>query len=129
MIKMLGGGSMTNNVVECSAENCLHNNNNMCNAQYINVIPRKAQDKVFTNCKTFEPKEFNTSLTNMTNINITGAIDQIFTEEQVMNPNIRCGVSQCVFNHQYVCNATGINIGDYTSTESFETRCKTYRHK
>lgn len=117
------------NILECGAEKCVHNMNNKCSAQYITVASHKKQEKVVTNCKTFEPKEYMCEINNMTNVNIPGAIDQIFTEEPVMNPNVRCGVAECIYNSDYSCLTNDLTIGDYGSESIFETKCRSYKKK
>lgn len=120
---------MSNNIVVCEVEKCIHNMNNMCSAQWINIVGQNAQHLSQTNCQTFELRTFRSSITNMTNINITGAVDQIFTEEPVMNPIIKCNVTECVYNSMPACNAPYVTIGDYYATAFQETKCKTFEKR
>lgn len=116
------------NIVGCSVERCVHNMNNACGAQYIHVVNNTSQDIHKTNCHTFELRNFRTTITNVTNINIEGVVDQIFTEEPVMNPTIRCTVENCIYNSNNTqCTADEIDVKGTSSSTIQQTECGTFR--
>lgn len=120
---------MSMNVVRCNVERCIHNMNNMCNAQFIHVVGSDSQQSHQTDCHTFELKNYRSSVTTITNVNITGAIDQIFTEEPVMNPEIKCSVKTCIYNLSQRCTADGIEVNGPSSATIQQTECSTFRKR
>ena len=120
---------MATNVVNCSVEKCVHNMDGSCNAQYIHVVGYNTQHAYETDCHTFELRNFRSSITNMSNVNVTGAVEQIFTEDPVMNPDVKCSVKECIYNINLLCSANEINVGDYDSTIISQTECKTFKKK
>jgi len=116
------------NVVECSVERCVHNMNNMCNAQHIHVVGDNTKQASQTDCHTFELRQVRSSVVDMTNVNITGAVDQIFSDEPVMNPAIRCSVGECIYNVDLrACRAEQINVEGPDSGTIQQTECATFR--
>lgn len=121
---------MSNNIVECTVERCIHNMSGMCNAQYIHVVGDNTQQSYQTDCHTFELKSYRSSVINMTNVNITGAVDQIFTEDPVMNPSVRCSVGNCFYNiNLQGCSATRIEIDGPGAGTIQQTNCSTFRRR
>jgi hypothetical protein len=103
--------------------------NGMCNAQFIHVIGQTAGDKSQTDCHTFELKNIRSSTTSITNVNITGAVEQIFTEDPVMNPELKCSVKTCVYNLSERCTADDIYVNGPDSSTIQQTECLTFRKR
>ena len=121
---------MSNNVVECTVYRCTHNMNGMCNAQYIHVVGDNTQQSYQTSCHTFELKNVRSAAISMTNVNITGAVERIFTEDPVMNPRVRCSVGNCSYNiNLQACSAPRIEVDGPDSGTIQQTDCSTFRRK
>lgn len=120
---------MENNVVRCNVERCAHNMNDMCNARFIHVVGKDANHPQETDCHTFELRTFRTSVTSMTNVNLSGAVDQIFTEDPVMNPDIKCSARKCIYNLDLRCIADAIEVNSYDSATIQQTECSTFRKR
>ncbi len=120
---------MSNNVVDCSVEKCVHNMGGACGAQYIHVVGYNTQHSYQTDCHTFELRNFRSSITNMSNVNISGVVEQIFTDDPVMNPDIKCSVKECIYNSSMQCSADKVTVGDYDAVSISQTNCKTFKKK
>lgn len=128
-IKHKGGLTMGYNLVECIVERCVHNMNDMCNAQYIHIFGNKAKQSQDTNCNTFELRTIRSSATTLTNVNMTGVVDQIFTEDPIMNPAIKCSVRECIYNINTQCSADRIEVLGQDSATVQQTECATFRRR
>lgn len=117
------------NLVECSVERCIHNLNNACSAQFIHIVGQDAVLPHDTDCHTFELRSFRSSITNISNINVTGVVDQIFSEDPVMNPTIKCSATECIFNQNLICTADKIEVKGPSSATIQQTECSTFRRK
>lgn len=120
---------MANNIVDCNVEKCVHNMGGACGAQYIHVVGYNTQSSYETDCHTFELRNFRSSITNISNVNVTGVVDQIFTEDPVMNPDIKCSVKECIYNHSMMCTADEIKVRDYDAAMISQTQCKTFKKR
>ena len=93
----------------CLAKRCAHNNNNECNAGYINIRGESANNTRETTCSSF----WDDSVMFFTNYVKCGS---------PVNPeDIICEAKNCNYNHNKKCQADNVIINnDYFSCDTFD---------
>ena len=104
--------------INCSVNNCSHNNNGVCYANRINVSGKKAKTSINTACGSF----LNHSVygTLIDNTNDSGPCSCIC-----------CNVSSCTYNSNNLCTLENISVSpDLSQTNLYtETSCTSFEHK
>lgn len=116
------------NALSCDALNCVHNANNLCSADRINVDGMNASASSETNCETFVEKGIKGAFTNMMNMNVQGEVKQLFNKNSnSMSPEITCEATSCMHNIDNVCDANGVQIIGRSASSSSGTECETFK--
>ena len=101
--------------INCSVENCSHNNDNICFANIINVGGKSAKKDYDTCCASFLDAAIYSDLTN--NINEKGS--------ECLS--ITCNVGTCSYNSNNLCNAESIDVSGEDVDLYLETNCLTFK--
>jgi len=124
---------MSKPTIECEVNTCTHwISGNQCGAANIDILNKEdntiAQSDTYTECKTFTKKQGLTSLFNsMDNVNWSGVISSIFTEDQQLNPTVTCVVDSCHFwADDNRCEAERIKIAGSGADKCQDTCCATF---
>lgn len=100
-------------LLRCGVHTCVHNKNEYCNLDAIEVAGSSAQTAEDTRCASFvERKGDNYSNTMGT-----------ASEES----NITCQAKECQYNNSCKCHAAKINIAGNQACHSQETECSTFK--
>nr|MDA8228210.1 DUF1540 domain-containing protein [Desulfitobacterium hafniense] len=98
------------NKLKCDAVQCLHNMNHLCSAEKIDVKGGDTMGGRFTFCGTFHEKNVGNYVSELGNINLNGAVAQIFSRSQAMDPKVGCSAVNCIYNHDQICSAESLKI-------------------
>jgi hypothetical protein len=102
----------------------------LCSANNIHVLGSGAHNSSETMCNTFAPKGIKNAITHLTNMNVRGEIQQIFTNDTIqMSPIVKCEAVNCTFNDDRVCHADNVQIFGPRAAESEGTQCETFRQR
>lgn len=113
--------------LSCSAMNCVNNISGLCSARNIHVSGTSARSSSDTHCETFAEKGLKNAIFNLTNMNITGEIRQLFNKDSIeMSPSIKCEAINCNYNVEKFCTARGIQIYGSGTPSSDGTKCETF---
>ena len=104
------------NKINCTVENCSHNDTGVCYANRIDVGGKGATDACETCCGSFLDKRHYSTLTN--NTNSQGACDCLV-----------CDVMNCAYNDNKLCTAETINVSGVNVNIYGETNCETFKQK
>jgi hypothetical protein len=124
---------MSKPIIECEVNTCTHwISGNQFGAANIDILNKEenlmAQSDTHTACKTFAKKQGLASLFNsMDNVNWSGVISSIFTEDQQLNPTVTCIVESCHFwTEGNRCEAERIKVTGFGADECQDTNCATF---
>lgn len=112
--------------LKCNAEHCLYNRNHLCSAEAIEVQGGQTQDGEATFCGTFSSKELGNYVSSLGNMNYSSAVQQMFSEEPVMDPKVLCNAVNCVYNSDKLCQADAVQIQNEVSSTAEQTECQTF---
>jgi len=101
--------------INCSVENCSHNNKNSCYANIINVGGTSSKKDSDTCCASFLDSRVYSDFTN--NINEKGNECDAIT----------CIVGTCTYNSNNLCNAKSIDVSGKNVNLYSETDCLTFK--
>ena len=104
------------NKINCSADNCAHNNQGICYANRIDVGGKGTTNERGTCCGSFLDKKHYSTLTNNTNAN--GPCDCIV-----------CSAEKCTYNNNKLCTADTIQVSGHDAQIYTETICSTFETK
>ncbi len=100
--------------LDCSVKNCYYNKENLCVRNDILVEGKNATTTDATACDSFKLK--NDEFTNSCGCDAA--------------PNaslkVACRAENCMYNKNYMCDATHIDIGGITASKSEQTECDTF---
>lgn len=114
--------------LSCNAENCIHNDRGLCDANTIKVSGVNAQSSTYTQCDSFAERGLKSALANVFNVNIAGEIKQAFNNSSLeLTPNIQCDARHCVYNVADKCTADYVQIQGQGALTSQRTECQTFR--
>lgn len=104
--------------INCSVNNCSHNNKSICYANRINVQGSQAKTTEYTACASFLEKSVYSNLTN--NTNNAGPCSCLC-----------CKVNTCNYNTNNLCTLDNINISPDTKKPNIysETSCSSFKCK
>ncbi len=95
--------------LNCSVENCIHNNCGTCYAGKITISGSHASNSSNTHCSTFTQGK-----DNLNNIS-----SNLFTTSN----DITCKALSCYYNDESTCTADGINVcGDKANCSTFVSK-------
>ena len=98
--------------LRCSITNCMHNKNEMCCLENINVSGNGAHTNDETCCESFTPQ---------------GATNSVQMGEQSPDTCISCSAKECKHNNGTSCTAQHVAIsGKCESTACSQTKCSTF---
>lgn len=97
--------------LSCDASSCMHNSQNCCCKNQIDVGGSAATSSVSTCCESFQ--ESNGAFTN---------------SEQSPNTNlsISCNADNCIHNCHCQCEADSVDVSGYSACTSDETCCSSF---
>lgn len=107
--------------INCSVNNCSHNEKGICYANRVNVGGKGAKDPCDTCCGSFLDKANYSKLTNNTNSTTTNsnrACDCLV-----------CDVETCGYNNNKLCSAETISVSGKDVNLYTETNCSTFKSK
>lgn len=104
--------------INCSVNNCSHNNSGVCYANKITVNGKKAHTSKNTCCSTFLDEKHYGTLTN--NTNSGGSCSMI-----------GCNVKTCTYNASNVCTLDNISVDTQLPKANLyeETYCSSFKCK
>lgn len=103
--------------INCTVDNCSHNNNNLCNANRIDIGGSLANEACATCCGSFLDKKNYSDLTNCTN-SYTG------------EPALVCSAEACTHNKNKICSLDNITIESTSQVKVYtETFCSDFSSK
>ena len=102
--------------INCSVNNCSHNEKETCYANRVNVGGSGAKNPHDTCCGSFLDKSNYSKLTN--NTNSKGACDCLV-----------CEVETCEYNNNKLCSAETISVSGNDVNIYTETNCSTFKSK
>ncbi len=104
--------------INCSVNNCSHNNSGVCYANRVNVSGKNSKTSENTACASFLINSVYGTLTD--NTNDSGPCSCIC-----------CNVSSCTYNNNNLCSLENINVSpDLAQTNLYtETSCTSFEHK
>lgn len=97
--------------LNCSAQNCIHNNSNYCCINQIKVGGEQASVAQSTCCENF--RENNGAFTNSSEIPNT-------------NLSISCEATNCIHNSDFTCEASSVDINGVSACTCEETKCSSF---
>jgi len=113
--------------LNCTADTCVNNINNLCSANTIKVDGNVASTSSETECETFSEKGFKNAVTNLTNMNFGGEIKQLLNSDSIeMSPKVKCEAANCKYNSNRICGAENVMINGPGASTSSATRCETF---
>lgn len=115
-----------NNQLKCDAENCLYNRSHLCSAEEIEVQGGHTMGGRFTYCGTFSSKSLGNYVSSVGNMNYSGAIQQVISDDLVMDPKVLCNAVNCTYNSDKVCEADHVQIQNEVSSTAEQTECQTF---
>lgn len=114
------------NKLKCDATTCVHNFNHLCGASTIQVKGGNTTDGNNTFCSTYAIKSTGNYISELGNVNLTGSVSQLFSDNQVMEPKITCNAINCKYNSNEICTAGELKIMGPSSSAPQQTECKTF---
>lgn len=119
--------------VHCVVSTCTHYvPGDLCSAYNIDILyeeeGRMAQNSEQTECKTYEHRRgLANMLGSMDNVNVTGAVTELFTPGVQLTPSVTCTVESCKYWDQgNLCGADEIDVSGQHANECADTNCATY---
>jgi hypothetical protein len=112
--------------LKCDAVNCLYNYGHLCSAEEIEVQGENTMGGRFTYCGTFSSKNLGNYVSSIGNMNYSGAMKQVVSDGQVMDPNVLCNAVNCVYNSEKHCQADHVEIQNEISSTAEQTECQTF---
>ena len=101
--------------LRCTVQTCLHNKQNYCDLDAIEVKGNSASHIDETCCGSFEERKGNTTS------NVTGNASPL--------SNIDCKAVQCTYNENCKCHAGKISVEGSNACRKDETVCATFEAK
>jgi hypothetical protein len=114
------------NQLKCDAQNCLYNQNQLCSAEEIKVQGGDTTGGSQTFCGTFNSKSVGNYVSSLGNMNYGGAIQQMVSSGEVMEPKVFCNAVNCTYNSEQICQADHVQIQNPTSSTAEQTECQTF---
>ncbi len=102
--------------INCSVNNCSHNDCGVCYANRVNMEGNGAKEACTTCCASFLDEKLYSNLTN--NTNAPGKCDCLI-----------CEVSTCSYNDNKLCKADSISVTGNNVNVYIETNCDTFKLK
>lgn len=99
--------------LKCSVQTCVHNKQNYCDLDAIEVKGNTAQTAGETSCASFVEKKGNEYSNSM--------------KEATPTSNIDCQARECLYNNSCKCNAGKINVAGTDACQSEDTECATFK--
>ena len=101
--------------LKCGAEKCVYNAERLCCKGEICIGGRHAENSGQTCCESFAERREESG-------GFTSSIAH--PSEHV---SIDCEAVKCIYNQDYKCTASHVDVGGVRAAESGETRCETFR--
>ncbi len=98
--------------LRCNVHTCVHNKNEYCDLDAIEVAGSSAQTAKDTSCASFVEKKGNEYSNSMREASATS--------------NIHCLATECQYNDSCKCHAGKISVGGNDACHSDETECATF---
>ncbi len=111
--------------LKCEVKSCVHNSNNMCCLNNIQVEGDHAEKPASTACGSFELRSDRTA-TNSYGAATNAAYDGKMPSEHV---SVDCKAKKCVYNSECKCTAKDIGIAGQTACTCKETECSSFSTK
>lgn len=102
--------------IDCSVNNCSHNQSGVCYSNRVNMAGSFAHSSEGTCCGSFLDKAGYSTLTS--NTNSSGACDCLV-----------CEATSCTHNNNKLCSADTITVSGNGANLYSETNCETFRCK
>lgn len=99
--------------LKCAVVTCVHNKQNYCDLDGIEVMGNTASVSEETSCGSFVEKKGNEYSNSM--------------KEATATSNIKCHACECKYNDDYKCYAGKINVAGSSASRSDETECATFK--
>mgnify|MGYP003292362994 CR=1 FL=1 len=99
--------------LKCSVQTCVHNKQNLCELDAIEVMGSSAQRPGETSCGSFVERTGNEYSNSVKDVSITSNID--------------CQARECKYNESCKCHAGKIDVSGSDASQSEETECSTFR--
>lgn len=80
----------------------------------------------FTYCGTFSSKSLGNFVSSMGNMNYSGAMQQVLSDDIVMDPKVLCNAVNCTYNSEKTCQADHVQIQNEVSSTAEQTECQTF---
>ena len=113
-------GRKMNNNLKCDAVHCAYNTDRFCSANEIEVQGDDTMGGRFTYCGTFEERNEESGMKEMSNINL-GELSNA-----AMDPVVACTAVNCTYNHNQYCQANRVNIVSAVASTAEQTECETF---
>lgn len=119
--------------VHCVVSTCTHYlSGDLCSAQNIDILyeeeGKMSENSEQTECKTFMKRRgLANMLGSMDNVNVTGALTELFSPGVQLTPLVTCVVESCKYWDQgNLCGAHEIDVSGEHADECQDTNCSTY---
>lgn len=100
-------------LLDCSVNNCLYNDSNLCCKNSIEVAGEEACSSDCTCCGSFHERQKD-SFSNSVG-------------EPSRPTNITCEATKCIYNENTICSAGEIGISGGNAHATEQTQCSTFR--
>lgn len=102
-------------LLDCSVNNCQHNDSNLCNKNNIIVSGDQACSSDCTCCGSFQERRMDSYSSS--------------TGEASRPTSVSCEATNCTYNDNNLCVANQIGINGYNANASEQTQCSTFKPK
>ena len=99
--------------LKCDVITCLHNKQNYCELDAIEVTGSHAMVPAETNCGSFVERKGNEYSNSM--------------KEASAKSEVKCHACECQYNENLKCHAGKINVAGSTAEKTEETKCATFK--
>ncbi len=120
-------------VVKCVVNTCTHYiPGDLCSATNIDIlyeeVGKMSENSEQTECKTFEIRSsLSNMLGSMDNLNLAGAVTELFSSGTQLTPSVTCIVESCKYYKEgNLCDAKEIDISGKNANECQDTNCASY---
>ena len=101
--------------LNCSVENCVYNEENLCSKGDIQVGGARANYSEETCCESFKERSANSFRNSLSHPSRTISID--------------CEATKCVYNEDCKCHAEHVDIRGCGASDCRETACGTFKER
>ncbi len=101
--------------LRCEVITCLHNKQNYCELNEIEVTGSHAMVSAETSCGSFVERKGNEYQNSM--------------KEATPKSDVKCHACECQYNEERKCHAGKIEVSGSSAEKSDETKCTTFKNK